>query len=215
MDDAQRTALAEKLGLPEDATPEQINTALQDNALADPPAVDESGSNAPAGEKGEKPKPYPPVGTGPADPNEEGTEGPAGTAEAGVKVNDDGTVTLDKEAYAHLKSGADTALASATTERNRSIGEIVEAAIKVGKFPPARREHYTALATADFDGTKEFIDKLEPGAVPVNMRGTTGDGDEPNVGGDGGGEGLPKEWFRNSVRATGGNGSRVTQAKEG
>jgi hypothetical protein len=207
MDDVQRQQLAGTLGLPEDATEEQINSALQDRALADPPVVDETGSNPPPGESGEKPKEYPPVGSGPPDPNE------PGTAEAsGPKVNEDGTVTLDKGTYELLKRGADTALATAQDNQKRTINDTVEAAIGVGKIPPARRDHWRNALAADFEGNKKLLEEMPEGLVPVHMRGSTTDnGDEPNVGSQQA-EGLPADWFPSVAAAS---SRRVTIAKEG
>jgi hypothetical protein len=215
MDETQRKSLAEKLDLPEDATEEQINTALQQRELADPGAVDESGSNPPPGESGEKPKEYPPVATGPHDATEEGAPESGSGNVTNAKVNEDGTVTMDKGTFDYLVSGAQAALGAQAANRKREIADVVQAAVRSGRIPPARGEHWAKALEADFEGSKAVLDGMPEGLIPVNTRGAAGS-EEQQVGNNGG-EGLPDEWFpalaaqRNAQRP----GSRIMIAKEG
>lgn len=209
MDDAKRKALAASVGLPEDATEEQINEKLR----AVRAAAEEAGAEeALAGEgddpdnpdkPDEDPAPAPvPVPPDPAPPAE-------GTAAS--------TVTVDKETWEATKAGAALAQKHETDRVAASRKDIVDDAIKAGKFPPARREHYEKLLAVDFDGTKQQIDGLAAGIIPTTERGVLGNGD-----GEGatpvGGDGLPDDWFPDlaAKRAAAAAGPRaVTQAKEG
>jgi hypothetical protein len=56
--------------------------------------------------------------------------------------------------------------------------QVLDAAIKAGKFPPARREHWQRLWAADPDGTKATIGQLAAGVIPMTAAGYAGVGDE-------------------------------------
>ncbi len=43
----------------------------------------------------------------------------------------------------------------------------------MGKFPPSRLAHYTALYDADEEGTRQLVDSLAEGVVPVHERGAS------------------------------------------
>jgi len=60
-----------------------------------------------------------------------------------------------------------------TQERDALIGE----AVKAGKFPPARREHYEVMWEADPVGAKQVIASLAPGLIPVTAMGYSGGAD--------------------------------------
>lgn len=197
MDEATRQAFAARLDLPADATEEQIDAEFTRlRASAAEPA-------------GDPPADPPTAGDPPADPP---TDPPAGDdVEAGSNV-----VRIDRATYEHLKAGADSALANEEERNKTRVTELVASAITERKIPPARREHYETLATADFDGTKTLIDGLEPNAVPANVGvGASGSSEDGVQAGQG--EGLPAPWFPEiaAIRAEAEKPRRVLQAREG
>lgn len=215
-------ALAEKLGLPEDASEEQVSTEierLQTNRDHDPDAsqtdragqqgqpgglVDDGASTTPPG-GGEQPKKYPPVGSGPAghDPDPEGTYAA------------DGTVTLDRATFEQLKAGANLALSHEQDRRKTAIESEVKAAVETGRIPPARADHWRTALAADFEGFSKQLRELEPVipmAVAAGGAGNAGDGTDSADG-----DGFPSHWFPEipTIREQAVNGGRVMFAKEG
>jgi ATP-dependent protease ClpP protease subunit len=79
-----------------------------------------------------------------------------------------GTVVVDEAALAELRQDA----AAGRAARDEQIGSrrdgVVDAAIRAGKVPVARRAHYRTLLDADEEGTTDLLNKLEGGAV-VNV----------------------------------------------
>lgn len=214
MDEATRSAMASRLGLPEDASEDQINAAIDAGTAAvaasvadpdgDPDGTDTGGGDNP---------PDPDNAPAPGIPDEEASPGPGQEdVEAG-----DGTVRVDKATLASLKAGADLALQHEKGRKKDLITSTVNAAVGEGKIPPARRKHWETALAADFDGNKATLDSLEAGLIPVHMRGNAGSTDESQVAGSDG-LGLPEAWFpeiqQNRIRAGAGAG-RVSQAREG
>lgn len=88
-----------------------------------------------------------------------------------------GLITIDP---AQLQEFRDAMVrASALTKRLevRDRDEAITAAVKAGKFPPARRAHYEKSWDADPVGTKELIASLAAGLVPVTASGYDTDAD--------------------------------------
>jgi hypothetical protein len=200
MDEELRLSLAKRLGLPEDATEEQIRTKLAE-PVNEEPQPDEGAE----GDEG--------AGDGEEGDGEESGDGEEQPAE-GETVS--ATVTLDRATFNHLKRGAELAARHEQERQTNRVSEIVEAAVKDGRIPPARRAHWTKLAKADFEGTKTTLDGLEPGLVPVGIRGSSGSGDEEGTSSEAG-QGLPEEWFPEirAIRAQANRDRRVVNAKEG
>lgn len=88
----------------------------------------------------------------------------------------EGTIVVDKatwEAVAdQARQGAELAARTRDTERD----SFLNTAIKAGKFPPSRKNHYLKAWDADPEGTRGLIDSLAAGLVPVEARGTAGTG---------------------------------------
>lgn len=126
------------------------------------------------------------------------------------------TVTLDRAMYEELRSGAALAASHEQERVQGRVSETVEAAVLDGRIPPARREHWSKMLQADFDGGKATLDTLEKGLVPLEARGSMGPGDVEGYQ-PGTGDGLPEDWFPEikTIRAQAVSGSRVTNAKEG
>lgn len=181
------------LGLPEDASDDQVREALKTR--------DESQPETP-GEEPESPEQ-----PGTTEEPGEGTEEPGETEQPQAQVPAAASTSqVDAETLEQLKrdaaAGRQAHERQVADERNRLLDD----AIKAGKFPPSRRDHYGALMAADPDGTKELIAKLEPGIVPVDEQGTASSGDLSE-------ESYPAEWLP-EVRARNQNGSeRVIEEK--
>jgi hypothetical protein len=204
MDEATRTALAAKLGLPEDATEGQIHAKMAENVLASQPAPGE-GEGEGEGEGG---------GEGAGEGEGEGEGEGGGEGEPQVEA---GTVTIDKGTLARLQAGSEAALKHEKERMRTQIAETVNAAVDDGRIPPARREHWTKALAADFAGAKATLDGLEKGLIPVSERGASGGDNEGTGNGNGVTAGLPEDWFPEIpvIRANAAAGRLVTQAKEG
>jgi hypothetical protein len=61
-------------------------------------------------------------------------------------------------------------------ERNEDA-EFIRKAVRAGKFPGARADHYMTLMQADRDGTRKFIEDL-PEGLPVTEMGNLGSLDD-------------------------------------
>lgn len=155
---ADKKDLAKSLGLPEDATDEDIKTAVDAALGVTPAAPPEGGSPDPAD------PPAAPV----ADPAPE----PVGAGAPSAKVRD-GVVELDEETYKQLRAGAEAGAKAQATLTAQAHASIVDAAIDEGRIMPSRREHYIALMAADPTDTTDLLQKrLEKGAaVPINELG--------------------------------------------
>lgn len=87
--------------------------------------------------------------------------------------NDD-AVVLDKAAHADLVAAAAQGREAFQTLRSQKRDAFVSAAVQSGKIPPARADHYKGLYDRDEAGTREFIDSLATGVVPVAASGYQG-----------------------------------------
>jgi hypothetical protein len=176
--------LRERLGLPDDATEEQINEAL----AADTPAAEPT---EPATTTGEVPE-----------PTAETT--PAAVAEpVAASAASERGVTVDKDALAQLqaqaKAGDEARQAQLSAEREQLLTD----AVKAGKFPPAAKASYRKQLDKGGDveaSTRTFIEELPDNTVPVTETGEAGREDGVAAAS----AGLPDSWFPNRNRA--GNG---------
>ncbi len=137
--------VAERLGLGEDATDEQVLAKI---------AELDKGTDTDTGTGGEA---APDAG--------QVAELAAAAAKLGLSVIDPGTLT---EMRTNSELGA-KAHAAMETQR---ITAAVDAAISVGKIPPARKEHFVTLMRADEAGTVQLLAGIPAGtAVPMNELG--------------------------------------------
>jgi hypothetical protein len=144
-----REALA---GLPDDASEEDVEAALVAAGFAP--------QNAP-------PEPEP-VTAGSAQELDKRVA--AAAAKGGLVTID--PAQLDEFREAMIRASALTKRLE-TQDRDQTITE----AIKVGKFPPARRAHYERYWDTDPVGAKEVIASLAAGLVPVTASGYATDAD--------------------------------------
>jgi hypothetical protein len=93
----------------------------------------------------------------------------------------DGTERIDSATLADLKAGAATARELDAKQKASDRDSLIASAIDAGKFPPSRREHYATAYDADPKGTRELIDSLADGLVPVDERGTSREPDGEQV----------------------------------
>jgi hypothetical protein len=195
------TALRERTGLtveqlPDDASEEQINAAL-----SAPPAPKDDPA-APEGAAGEAPA----AGDGGEGAGADGAGGGEGAAASASAAG--GTVTVDRAAWdqqqatiKRLESDLDTRVAA-------SRDTVVAQAIKDGKIPPSRREHYVKLMGTDPEGTTELLAGLEPGVIPTSQR-EMGLADTPGSEGAEASAAYDPSWLSDSERA------RVEAARAG
>jgi hypothetical protein len=155
-----------ELGLPEDVTEEDVQTALADETPPDPDAQPDAPA-APA----ENPEQTP---GGEPDPNP--SEENAATAALGE--------TIDRAALAQLqadaKAGREARQQQLSTERER----LVETAVTKGKFPRSAAASYRAQLDKGGDievQTRQFIDGLAENTIPVEELGTETDGGSDSV----------------------------------
>jgi len=229
MDEATRKRLAASLGLADSATEATINAELQKRALAaNPTSGAEGGEPDSAGKTGAEVQPedepsshQTPPGTAPSGTGvTEGTEAPSTEEEEASDeepTTEAGYVKIDMETYKLLRAGAEAGIRIEKKSKSDRQNDAVEAAIRAGKIPSARRAHYRQLMAADEQGTTKMLNDLPAGLVPVSEYGATGN---TAVEGDltaGQGEGLPSDWFpglRERVAAASAPPKPVTHARE-
>lgn len=146
----------EALGLPEDASDEQVKAKLQELA-ARPTAeqIEEKASEL-------------------ADTKIEEAVA-AARAEERDKIAAAGGQIVDAEKLAQLEADAQAGREAREEQIKAADEQYLNAAVEKGKFPPARFDHYRQLLEKDRDGTREFIDSLSEGAVPVEAAGAETD----------------------------------------
>jgi len=83
----------------------------------------------------------------------------------------EGTVIVEEEVLASLRADAAAGRAARdqqlTDERNR----LIEAAVRDGRIPRARADHWRQQLTVDPDGARQALASLAPGLIPVDERG--------------------------------------------
>lgn len=210
MDDETRKSLADKLGLPEDATPEQIQSTLAElntQAAVVPKTAGTTGDGAIGGVDTSSPAPS----TDPADAPEAGVHQgePSATGPTAVKGD---IVNLDRGTYEQLMAGARAGNEARAQQIEQEDKTVLEAALREGKFPPARLAHWQNYLKADREGAITALKALEPGLIPVGERGVGGGGEgEALVSG----EPYPDDWFpelkgrKARLAAAQANGARV------
>lgn len=136
------TAVLERLGLPEDATEEQVLAALDAEPETETPAAE--------------------------------AETPAEQTPAAEQVAASG-VTVDPATWAQTQADAQAGRDARAEQIKARQATKVDGAVKAGKFPASRTNHYLALMEKDEDGTTAFIDSLAAGAIPVSEIGNAGE----------------------------------------
>lgn len=177
--------IRERLGLPEDASDEQVKETLKE--LNDAAGTEEPESKVVPGTT------VTPAGTGQAEPEAKVTpdgataeDDPNNVATAALKLPK-GMVAIDEATLETLKVGASAGIEIKTKTELQERQQLVTAAIADGRIAPAGREHW--LNSLEKDPTaKATLESLQKGLVPVQMRelGRGGNGAEGEVAAAGG-----------------------------
>lgn len=136
------------LGLSEEATAKLL-ALLADDDGTDPNPTPE-------------PEPTPAPGT------------PAPSAKLPKATADAEAIMLDPTTLAQLQAQARLGMEAHNEMKKQARDRVLDEAVTVGKFPPARREHYARMYDADPDGTKELLNRMAENAVPVDIMGYAG-----------------------------------------
>lgn len=148
--------LREAFGLAADASDDEVSAAITAENLV-PPAA------APPGNQGDPPAGDPPPAGGPP---------PAPPRKP--RADEGGAVYVDPAQLAELRRMAAQGEEALRRMKEQECSAVLDAAIKAGKFPPSRREHYEKRWASDPDGTKEEINALQAGVIPVSLLGFPG-----------------------------------------
>jgi hypothetical protein len=171
-----RATAIRTLGLPEDASDEQIQTALTEFVNAfEPENPTAAVAAANANDDPEEPE----------EPEEPAEPEPAVTPisrsqlrAATGKDKDKPLVQLDRSTYdallAQVKLGVSAHERLEKVERDKLLDE----AMAAGKFPPARRDAWEKYMQTDYEGAKAALAELQPGLVPIQEIGGGGAGEE-------------------------------------
>lgn len=82
-----------------------------------------------------------------------------------------GTVLVDASVWETTQAGAQAGLAAREEQLTEKRDRTIQAAIKAGKIPAGRREHFEALWAVDAAGAEQTLATLEPGLIPVTEMG--------------------------------------------
>lgn len=157
--DVDLAELRKKLALPDDADEATVKAKLDEALEAKDPEAEPAPDEPPAENE----------------PPEKDEGQPEGVAAGKLP---EGVVAIDKEQLEELKAQASAGAEARENQRVEERDRFLVDAIKAGKFPPSRKTHYAAMFDKDPEGTKEFVDGLEAGTIPVKERGHAGDSSE-------------------------------------
>jgi hypothetical protein len=158
-------ALRQRLGLPADATEEQINAALAETPEpeGEPGGEPEGGGEGDGGEQ---------EGDGEGEP--QGAQPQPVAARAALP---EGVVAIDEQELQRLRAGAQTAEQLAADRAREDRDRILAQALTEGRFPRSRRDHWAQAWDRDPEGTRTLLTASEAdgglarGLIPVEARG--------------------------------------------
>jgi hypothetical protein len=170
----ERTMLTEdalrRLGLEPGASDAEISAAILAAAEGEQPG---------GGGEGEQPGQGEQPGEGDTPPGE-GEQPGGGEATPGEQPGETATLTIpegmqliDSTVLTELQQGVAASNAEIAKQRIKERDEFIAGACRAGKFARSRIAHFTSLWETDPDGTRELINKLAPGLVPVAERGSS------------------------------------------
>jgi len=107
-------------------------------------------------------------------PDSGATEEPTVTAAASD------TVLVDREAFTEIQTGYRDLAAFKARKDREDREQLVDDAIKAGKFAASRRDHFLSLLELDPEGTAATIAELEENVIPVAELGFDAGGDTVN-----------------------------------
>lgn len=187
----------ESLGLGADASPEDVIAKIDELKAAG--TVKPSGETDPKpgeGDGGEEQT----TETTPATPTEPATpatpEAPAEPAEQPAPGSlqelaaKQGLALVDKDTLSQIAAGA-KAGADLKAERDKATrDQLISAAVKDGKIPPARKEHWSKLYDNDPEGIKTTLASMAS-VIPLGERGVAASSDTDGVADSD----YPREWL--------------------
>lgn len=173
---AKAKALRASLGLAEDATDKEVAAALKEaEELLASDASEEDDESDDEDEEDEED----------VDDDEVDDDDDDDDENAGGSGDDDdveaGTVKMDAASAAQLKRDAELGRKAYAKQQKDEREAFLKAAVKEGKFPRARKDHWRKLWKKDPEGTKAAIEDLEANVIPVEERGN-GEGDDIEAG---------------------------------
>jgi hypothetical protein len=111
-------------------------------------------------------------------PQEEGASTGATEKVAASPKRADGTIVIDASAWEAQQASIRKLEAAAAKRSREERDQVISAAVKDGKFPPARKEHWARLWDADPEGTREVLATLQKNTVPLEELGGGADADD-------------------------------------
>jgi hypothetical protein len=91
----------------------------------------------------------------------------------------EGMSLIDNTMLEEMREGVAASRQYVADRDNQNRSLILDAAIKAGKFAPARRDHFEILLKADPEGTVALFESMAAGAVPIKERGHEGSAEVP------------------------------------
>lgn len=82
-----------------------------------------------------------------------------------------GSVLVDEETWATTQAQAADGVTARKAQVEAHRKAVLDEAVRKGKFPSSRREHYESLLKADPEGSEALIDSLAEGTVPLQEAG--------------------------------------------
>jgi len=95
-----------------------------------------------------------------------------------LKDMPEGAVIMDSSVVVALQQSADEGKQAAAWLKEQQMTGILDQAVRDGKFPPARRQHWENMYKMDPEGTRKYIDNMAPGLLPTQTIGYAGTADE-------------------------------------
>ncbi|WP_158170967.1 head maturation protease, ClpP-related [Rhodococcus sp. JT-3] len=100
-------------------------------------------------------------------PEEGGSESENAATGATTARLPEGVVAVDADQFAALQAQAARGAAAAERQESEDRVRLVDDAIRAGKFPTAKREHWLNYLKADPKGGREVLASLAEGLIPV------------------------------------------------
>lgn len=144
--------IREALGLAPGASDDEVRAALGSAGLVD--------NSQPTG-------PAPTPGPAPTEPTPSPSSPRASVA---------GTMVIDASAWEAQQEAIRQLQAADARRRRDERDDVINQAVRDGKFAPARKDHWTRLWDADPEGTREVINGLQKNVIPTAALGYAGDG---------------------------------------
>lgn len=189
------------LQLPEDASDEDIDAALEATRGNEDPPPD-----------GKVPKTHPPSSDNPDRDNMPGEQEPPTPAQQGLEERPDvsamvqqlkaaGLAVVDQATLATLQHGAAVAIKREESDAVLRQAALVDSAIMAGKIPPAVKEHYVGLMAKNEQDTSALLAAMPEGLLPIGERGTAKEDDSQKIAAGGAGYSYPASMLSGAEQA--------------